>query len=236
MIVWEADYKPFGESLINSNSEVVNNFRFPGQYYDQETGLHYNYHRYYDPKTGRYLRPDPAWMAGGINLYIYASLNPINFIDPWGLFRAPPFGDAIGYNIDFGGPGQWSSSSLVYKQPPVDLQDYVMLTFSGNVFGEGFEICEGIEQKTLTFFDLGGASINLYLGILPSSEDLASEIGLGLGKYLGIGHFFGNPDAVGNMQFGGIVFHFGLGVGTPVYISGTFPEGVDPLRGQYDAR
>jgi RHS repeat-associated protein len=86
MIVWEAGYKPFGEVSINSKSEVVNNFRFPGQYYDEETGLHYNYHRYYDPKTGRYLRPDPIRLEGGVNLYTYVLNNPINIIDPEGLF------------------------------------------------------------------------------------------------------------------------------------------------------
>jgi RHS repeat-associated protein len=58
-VVWEGIYKPFGDAEVNPNSSVVNNFRFPGQYYDAETGLHYNYHRYFDPSTGRYLTPDP---------------------------------------------------------------------------------------------------------------------------------------------------------------------------------
>ncbi|MBW2021145.1 MAG: RHS domain-containing protein [Deltaproteobacteria bacterium] len=85
-IVWKADYEPFGEAEVDMDSTVVNNFRFPGQYWDGETGLHYNYHRYYDPKTGRYLTADPIGLLGGINLYPYAQLNPIYAIDPFGLW------------------------------------------------------------------------------------------------------------------------------------------------------
>jgi RHS repeat-associated protein len=84
-VVWEGYYKPFGEAEVNPNSSVVNNFRFAGQYYDEETGLHYNWHRYYDPRMGRYLRADPIGVLGGINLFLYAENNPINLIDFYGL-------------------------------------------------------------------------------------------------------------------------------------------------------
>jgi len=85
-VIWEGVYKPFGEADVNPNSSVVNNHRFPGQYYDQETGLHYNYHRYYDPRTGRYITPDPIGLSGGLNLFVYGKDNPINLIDLFGLF------------------------------------------------------------------------------------------------------------------------------------------------------
>ncbi|MCF6247125.1 MAG: RHS repeat-associated core domain-containing protein [Desulfobacula sp.] len=72
---------------------------YPGQYYDAETGLHYNYHRYYDPMTGRYLTPDPIGLAGGINPFVYAENNPVNLIDPEGL---NPFGNLFN-SIRFAG-------------------------------------------------------------------------------------------------------------------------------------
>jgi RHS repeat-associated protein len=98
-VVWEGEYDPFGEAHINPNSSVVSNFRFPGQYYDSETGLHYNYHRYYDPRIGRYLTADPIGLDGGMNLFLYANNNPINYIDPLGLYRS--VGGGLGITAAF---------------------------------------------------------------------------------------------------------------------------------------
>ncbi len=83
-LVWSADYLPFGRADVNVET-VDNNLRFAGQYYDEETGLHYNRYRYYDPSLGRYLRADPIGLYGGINLYAYVQNDPVNMIDPLGL-------------------------------------------------------------------------------------------------------------------------------------------------------
>jgi RHS repeat-associated protein len=64
-VVWKANYKPFGEAVVDEDPDgdgelVEFNVRLPGQYYDKETGLHYNYYRDYDPSLGRYIQSDPV--------------------------------------------------------------------------------------------------------------------------------------------------------------------------------
>jgi RHS repeat-associated protein len=82
--VWEGEFLPFGEEYLITGS-VTNNLRFPGQYYDGETGLHYNWHRDYKPELGRYVERDPIGFKGGINPYNYTN-NPVNWTDPFGLY------------------------------------------------------------------------------------------------------------------------------------------------------
>ncbi len=85
-VVWQANYDPFGKTTLLS--EVIrNDLRFPGQYNDQETGLNYNWFRYYDTETGSYIKTDPLGIiGGGLNSYIYANANPLFVIDPYGLY------------------------------------------------------------------------------------------------------------------------------------------------------
>ncbi len=94
-VVWNWVPEAFGSSLPNQNPSGLGNFvfnlRFPGQYYDQETGLHYNMARYYNPKIGRYEQSDPIGLRGGINTYAYVGGNPVNYTDPLGLTPGDPF-------------------------------------------------------------------------------------------------------------------------------------------------
>jgi RHS repeat-associated protein len=83
-VAWSADYKPFGEATVTV-STITNNLRFPGQYYDAETGLNYNYYRDYNPALGRYIETDPIGLSGGINLFVYVANSPIKLIDELGL-------------------------------------------------------------------------------------------------------------------------------------------------------
>jgi RHS repeat-associated protein len=86
-IVWSAKYSAYGKvtrETFGGGERLEQPLRFQGQYFDAESGLHYNRHRYYDPEGGRYLTPDPVKLAGGLNQYRYA-LNPTGWVDPLGL-------------------------------------------------------------------------------------------------------------------------------------------------------
>ncbi len=83
-VVWDASHTPFGTALISVN-ELENNLRFPGQYFDEETGLHYNHYRYYRADVARYFRSDPFGFNGGINTYAYSGSNPVRYFDTFGL-------------------------------------------------------------------------------------------------------------------------------------------------------
>ncbi|ADI91352.1 hypothetical protein AOLE_12325 [Acinetobacter oleivorans DR1] len=95
-IIWKAEYKAWGEckaekakSNFFENIEIIsNNIRFQGQYFDEETGLHYNRYRYYSPYVGRFISKDPIGLLGGSNIYAYAP-NPVGWVDQLGLAKTP---------------------------------------------------------------------------------------------------------------------------------------------------
>jgi RHS repeat-associated protein len=84
-VVWSAVYSPFGAAYSITGSETLN-ARFPGQWFQLEAGLHYNWHRHYDPSLGRYTQPDPLGFVDGPSVYAYASGSPASQIDPEGLY------------------------------------------------------------------------------------------------------------------------------------------------------
>jgi len=90
-VVWHGGQEPFGENTP-SVELVEQNLRFPGQYFDQENNLRYNYFRNYDPGLGRYVQSDPIGLAGGLNTFIYAGSSPLMYIDPIGLATQFGFG------------------------------------------------------------------------------------------------------------------------------------------------
>jgi RHS repeat-associated protein len=83
-VVWDALFTPFGE-MVSLAGTAENPKRFPGQRYDAETALHYNYFRDYDPSLGRYVQSDPIGLEGGVNTYGYVNSNPLRYSDSSGL-------------------------------------------------------------------------------------------------------------------------------------------------------
>jgi RHS repeat-associated protein len=214
-VVWEASYKPFGEVDVGTNSTVVNNFRFPGQYLDEETGLHYNYHRYYISLAGRFINADPIGLLGGINVYAYVLNNPINSVDLFGLDSCKLEYDdsllesfsnfllkygvaAVSFNFGNGVVGLSGQMSITAN----GIQGYV-----GAGWGVGFGIAgtAGLKAGDLLGWTIqgslsGGASVGANLNVGISQGDNA-QVGGGLGFGAGIG-------ATATVGYSGTIINF----------------------------
>lgn len=79
-----------GTSMPAGAIPFAMNLRFPGQYFDAESRLHYNYFRDYDPTIGRYTESDPIGLSGGLNTYSYIRGTPLSAVDVRGLAEAAP--------------------------------------------------------------------------------------------------------------------------------------------------
>ena len=130
--IWRWASDPFGSTLPdedpdNDGTTLTYNVRFPGQYYDAETGLHYNYFRTYDPSTGRYLESDPIGLRGGLNTFGYANQSPSQYVDPLGL-------DTFSFQTNIGFPSFLVSSpnlSILMRRDSLVFMLVSLLKFHG---------------------------------------------------------------------------------------------------------
>lgn len=153
-VVWRWDSDAFGvgdaDTDPDSDTNLVNvRLRFPGQYFDEETGLHYNYFRDYDAETGRYMQHDPIGLDGGLNPYLYVDGNPLRYFDSLGL--------AKGGRKNLGTEGFTRHSSP--KDVEAALQDAIKKGQRKRVAALRAllkVIKRGGSMSVLPFFDLGG--------------------------------------------------------------------------------
>ena len=83
-VIWRWEGEAFGGTEATELSTIAVNLRFPGQYFDDETNLHYNHFRYYDPDIGRYITSDPIGLLSGLNTFNYVFSHPVGLTDPTG--------------------------------------------------------------------------------------------------------------------------------------------------------
>jgi RHS repeat-associated protein len=225
-IVWRWDASdPFGATPPNENPSgrgtFTFNLRFPGQYFDKETGLHYNYFRNYDPSTGRYIESDPIGLRGGINTYAYVDGYPLAKSDLLGLLDVFVFGalsqeiplsivrgsgetiKVFGYSSD---KGFYDATIFLVGVQVGSLQNYmsyykgVELSREGNY---GIEVIEG---------NVGGDVLIAGLGIGSGGYKLSSgELGL---------FFHGNVKVLGEE----IALGVGLPIDLPQYLAATWEQ------------
>ncbi|SMS01155.1 Putative deoxyribonuclease RhsC [Vibrio mangrovi] len=166
-VAWSVDYHSYGNVAYQRKAEIVSPLRFQGQYYDEETGLHYNRHRYYSPNTGRFITVDPIGLAGGLNNYQYVK-NPTGWIDPLGLMSVP--GDCPGkspkYTDNASKLGTIEGEYSAINPGPLD--DGIAGTFSGGRY-------KVVSLKEDTILYRAGTESNPY-GQFFSVEPPISEI------------------------------------------------------------
>ncbi|MGH9893496.1 MAG: RHS repeat-associated core domain-containing protein, partial [bacterium] len=187
---WDQD-EPFGNNSANEDPDANSvafdlPLRLPGQRYDAETGLHYNYFRDYDPSVGRYGESDPIGLLGGLNTYAYVDSSPLRNVDPDGLVKwsgtAYTFSAISLIGASFSEVDLWSECACGKRYhillhgvgPAVGLGLKVVATISDISFDDG-QSCPSPGAFAGTFL---GASAGATVGALPV-KGRPSPMGLG---------------------------------------------------------
>ena len=155
--------------------QIDNPFRFAGEYNDDETGLIYLRNRYYDSNTGRFISEDPA--MDGNNWYIYCNNNPINFVDPWGLFIITNGKSHMNYKLGSGNSNNvvddYYSTDIMKMQKKLQELGYLdkNITWYG-YFGEAtldavnrFKADKKLKNDTADTYGIVGPTTWAYLGL-----------------------------------------------------------------------
>ncbi len=187
-VAWAGEYAAWGrvkeDGRTLPQARIDQPLRYPGQYSDESTGLHYNTFRYYDPDVGRFINQDPIGLAGGENLYQYAP-NPVSWMDPWGWAGNPATATHITYQgIDAAtGKPYVGYASMQGNQTAQDVLNYRygsdFSRFGGqapDILYEGYgqagkDTARGLEQRV--FEKLGG---------LEGTANRQNPVGMGNGR------------------------------------------------------
>ena len=207
-LLWKGRYDAWGQLIHDSNRHAQRTthqpFRLQNQYFDQETGLHYNFLRYYEPALGRFITQDPIGLAGGMNLYRFANNTQI-WIDPLGLARFctrplkalpkstdidPNFRGGLdlglfhehiffedGSNIGYTTTGTFSERSRVgYKCSDKNYDDTIMKQAVNNVKNKKVRYLEKTDDGRLVVKEKLRFGKNDYNVLTNNCQDFATEV------------------------------------------------------------
>ncbi|MFI1796997.1 putative T7SS-secreted protein [Streptomyces sp. NPDC020379] len=168
-VAWQSRATLWGTTAWPTGSTAYTPLRFPGQYFDPETGLHYNFHRHYDPETGRYLSADPLGLAPAPNPVAYVH-NPVTWADPLGLAGCPPRGEHLFRGTTPGFEGSQGTQTVGITPTSTDPGVATVFATHSEQYGSGVVL--GIPRSSLE-------GVPTYNGYIPAEAEVGVEMAPG---------------------------------------------------------